>query len=63
MMSLKEKERVVQALWNKPTTDLIGVLLEPKVLRLNVGYLWLTYEFEGWEEYVNEIKAREGKVF
>jgi hypothetical protein len=67
MLGLLDKERELSCFWSssdatKLKDNINGVVLEARSLRLNVGYLELSYEFTGWENYVDQIKAAEGSV-
>jgi hypothetical protein len=38
-------------------------VLEASALSREKGFLKLTYEFDGWDEYVDALKKNEGTVF
>ncbi len=66
MLSMLENERDLACLWSgdkmKLKDDIGGIVLEAKASRLDTGYLELTYEFNGWGDYVDKLKADEGTV-
>ena len=61
-MGLLKRERELFALWNKDTR-FSGIVLESVALSQEVGYLKLSYEFNGWERYVESKRAAQNKVF
>jgi hypothetical protein len=79
MMGLLKKERTLQAVWcfagradasagvctqSSPLPNHITlVYLKAEALSTGVGYLTLEYEFEGWDKYVDAMKAKAGAVF
>ena len=65
MMGLLKKERTFGAYWDiKPPREHLTLLgLEVIALSTETGYLRLAYEFEGWEQYVDERQAKKSDVF
>ncbi|MGE5570922.1 MAG: hypothetical protein ACM3S5_17955 [Rhodospirillales bacterium] len=66
MMGLLRKERILTAYWldrSRLSNHVQGIRLEAKALSTGQGYLVLTYEFEGWNEYIATKKAEESSVF
>ena len=61
-MGLLKRERELFALWNKDTR-FSGIVLESVALSQEVGYLKLSYEFNGWERYVESKRAAQNNVF
>jgi hypothetical protein len=67
MLSLLEKERDLSSVWPpqngaKLSDGISGIVLEALPEHLDTGYLRLTYEFDGWDDYVDKIKAAQGSV-
>lgn len=65
-MGLLKEEREYSEYWSKYSlklADMSGIVLEALALSDERGYLIVSYEFEGWEEYVEAKKADAGKVF
>lgn len=66
MMALYKAERLLLVGWGTKTTlpnQLLGIVLEAKALSTEKGFLSLAYEFNGWNEYVDEMKKKESTVF
>ena len=63
MMQLMENNRSLFALWSPTTAAGTGIVLEGKALGINKGYLALSYEFPGWDKYVEEMDNRKNSVF
>jgi hypothetical protein len=64
MIGLVKKERELSAAWSKHLPSRIrGIVLEAKGLSAERGFLELTYEFDGWDEYVDSLKNKENSVF
>jgi hypothetical protein len=72
MMALKNEERFLDAIWST-TRDFDGkghpvplpnhlktIQIEAKALSTSKGYIRLTYEFEGFEQYIDQHKAAQG---
>lgn len=66
-MSLVKKDRTLTYFWttgDKITSESMeGVVLDASALGSDVGYLRITYEYVGWDELADEIKANKDKVF
>lgn len=64
MMELMQKNRELFALWSKtaaaPNT---GIVLEGKALGINKGFVLLSYEFPGWDQFVDEQDNKKNSVF
>ena len=70
--SLRLKQRVLACNWdvtaeNRKTAGaeadhLIGVILQAKALRRNAGWLELTYEFEGFSAFYEELNKKTEEV-
>ena len=66
MLGLKEKNRTLSAYWNKrsaPVRSVTMIDLEAKALGPHKGWCVLGYEFEGWNAYLDMLKANESKSF
>jgi hypothetical protein len=65
MTGLLKKERHFDVDWIfKPSRDhLTVVALEARASSAETGFLSLTYEFEGWEQYVEERESKKADVF
>jgi len=65
MMSLLKKERYLTAAWmfTDPKDHLKIVGLDANALSNESGFLGLTYEFEGWQEYAGERESKKADVF
>jgi len=65
MTGLLKKERTLEVYWEfkPPKQHLTLVDLEVMALSRETGYLGLTYEFEGWEQYADERQAKKSDVF
>ena len=67
MMSLQKRDRTLSTFWTvkdgaKLKDGISLVSLEAKAASRTGGFLVLTYEFDGWEAYVNAVNAKEGSV-
>jgi hypothetical protein len=64
MMQLMEKNRSLFALWTEslaaPDT---GIVIEGRALGINKGFIAVTYEFPGWNEFVDEQDNKKNSVF
>lgn len=63
MIGLEAEERYLSAYWNEEEgstlkDDITSVTLDTIALNLSEGYITLTYEFKGFEEYVNLQKNK-----
>lgn len=58
MMQLLEQNRSLFALWQVP-----AIVIEAKALSINKGYIRLTYEFPGWDEFVDTVNTKKNSVF
>lgn len=66
MMGLLKKERVLVSFWDVKSTlpnHITSITLEASALSTEEGYILLTYELEGFEEYSESKKAKQGSVF
>ena len=67
MMTLKEKNRYLNSFWSKSKSSLpqplSTVAIEAVAMSLNKGYIQLSYEFEGWNEFVDEINKKRNSTF
>jgi hypothetical protein len=66
MMGLLKRERTLAAVWESDSAralHLSGIVLEAYALSTEKGYLKISYEFEGWDKYVDSLKAKAGTVF
>lgn len=74
MMGLLKKERSLDAYWISKKAhpengtielpnDIGAISLEATALSTEKGYLTLTYELEGWEAYLEALKAKQNKAF
>jgi len=66
MMGLLKKERTLTAYWDlrSSTPNHITLVdLQAKALSMDKGYLTLSYEFEGWEAFVDSQKSKTDSVF
>ncbi len=65
MMSLLKKERVLTAFWMSPKSlnHISAIELEAHSLTISAGYLLLGYEFDGWDEFADSIRAKQDQVF
>jgi len=59
MMELKSKNRNLFAIWQAEGT---GITLDAYALRINVGYVTLSYEFPGWSEFVDARNTKKDSV-
>ncbi len=67
MMGLLKQERILSSAWilengSSLRDDLSIVAIEASGLSSEKAYLTLTYEFKGWEAYVERVKAKESSV-
>jgi len=68
MMTLKEKNRYLNSFWSSKAKSslpprLSTVAIEAIAMTLNKGYIQLSYEFEGWNEFVDEINKKRNSTF
>ena len=65
MMALNKKERTLETYWQfKPAREGLTVAdVEALALTRNIGFLKLTYEFDGWEEYADLVNKKKNSVF
>jgi hypothetical protein len=65
MMGLLKEERHLASIWqNRPLPNHIhDIEIEAKALSQEKGYIILTYEFDGWDAYVDAKKKQAGTVF
>ncbi|HEV3198284.1 MAG TPA: hypothetical protein VGZ73_10260 [Bryobacteraceae bacterium] len=64
MMGLLKDERTLVAVWEKALPNRIhDVVLKAGALSREKGFLKLTYEFDGWNEYVDALRKKAGTVF
>jgi hypothetical protein len=66
MLGLKEKNRTLSAYWIKklaPIRSVTMIDVEAKASGLHKGWCVLGYEFEGWNAYLDGLKANENKGF
>lgn len=69
MMGLVKGDRTLSVDWTSkpdqpPLKDRLSIVaLDAKALRPDRGYMELTYEFQGWEDYVDLVKSKESTVF
>jgi hypothetical protein len=67
MLSLLEKERDLSSIWPpengaKLGDGISGIVLEALPESLDTGFLRLSYEFDGWDDYVDKLNAAQGSV-
>lgn len=66
MMGLLKKDRYLDTSWDGDKTNLPNHLSDVSVdtiaLRTDTGYLKITYEFEGWDAFVDQLRDQENKV-
>jgi hypothetical protein len=64
MMGLLKEERVLSAVWDKQLPNHIqDIVIEASALSSEKGFLKISYEFEGWDAYVDALKEKAGTVF
>lgn len=64
MMGLLKGERDLYSLWSKTLPNRIsGIMIKAKALSTEKGYLVLSYEFEGWDEYLDAKQKKADSVF
>lgn len=65
MMSLHKQERVLASFWDTKgnPNHISGIELKATGINRTEGNLLLSYEFEGWDNYVDEKKAKQDSVF
>jgi hypothetical protein len=64
MMGLLKDERTLVAVWEKALPNRIhDVVLKAGALSREKGFHKLTYEFDGWNEYVDALRKKAGTVF
>jgi len=64
MMGLLKKERDLASDWNTAIPNRIcAIVLDARALSTDKGYVVLTYEFEGWNEYVDAKNKKADSVF
>jgi hypothetical protein len=65
LMGLLKKERTLEVFWGfkPPKQHLTTVDLEATALTTETAYLRLSYEFEGWTQYLEERRAKKSDVF
>jgi hypothetical protein len=64
MMGLLKEERNLAVMWDTALPNSIhAIVLEANALSRDKGYLTLTYEFQGWGEFVDEMKKKANTVF
>ena len=62
-MSLAKEERTLAAMWEKPGSDLGGVLLESIASNSHTGYLRLSYESPTFSACKDEVTKAQRSVF
>jgi hypothetical protein len=65
MMGLLKRERTLECFWvlkNNPE-KVLSIDLEAKALSQEYGFVMVSYEFEGWKEYLKGKKQDEDKTF
>lgn len=64
MMQLLEKNRSLFALWaDSPSAANTGIVVEARALGMQKGFIAVTYEFPGWNEFVDEQDNKKNSVF
>lgn len=64
MMQLMEKNRSLFALWaDSPSAGNTGIVIEGRALGINKGFIAITYEFPGWDQFVDEQDSKKNSVF
>ena len=64
MMQLMEKNRSLFALWmDSQAAPDTGIVIEGRALGINKGFIAVTYEFPGWNEFVDEQDNKKNSVF
>lgn len=67
MLTLKGKNRYLNSFWSRSKANLpphlytIGI--EAVAMGINKGYIELAYEFDGWNEFVDEINKKRNSTF
>ena len=67
MMTLKEKNRYLNSFWSRAKaglpSPLTTVAIDAAALGMNKGYIKISYEFEGWNEFVDELNKKRNSTF
>jgi len=65
MMGLFKEERTLATFWSpqQHVNHVTSIQLEAVPLSSSVGYISLSYELEGFAEYINSEKAKTNSVF
>jgi hypothetical protein len=64
MMGLLKEERGLTTAWDSGLPNHIqDIVIEASALSQEKGFLRIVYEFDGWNQYVDEVKAKAGTVF
>lgn len=64
MMELLEKNRSLFALWtDSPNAGNTGIVIEGRALGIHKGFIAITYEFPGWDQFVDEQDNKKNSVF
>jgi hypothetical protein len=61
MMGLLENDRVLAAFFKDGQGG--QVIIEPAATDNSTGYITVSYEYQGWDEYFDRIRAREAYAF
>lgn len=67
MMTLLEKNRYLNSYWspgkNTMPKNVQNIAIDAIALGINKGYVEISYEFDGWEKFVNEINRKRNSSF
>jgi hypothetical protein len=64
MMGLLKDERTLDAFWKKEIPNgICDIDLEAKAMSTEKGFLVLSYEFDGWSQYLDGVKKKQTTVF
>lgn len=66
MMELMKKNRQLFALWpntTAPSPQETGIVIEGNAIRLDRGFITITYEFPGWDDFVEQQDSKKNSVF
>jgi hypothetical protein len=67
MMTLMEKNRYLNSYWTAGKSNLPlhvqNIAIEAIALGINKGYIEIGYEFDGWDQFVDEINSKRNSSF
>ena len=61
MMGLLKNDRVLTAFFKDGHGG--HVIIEPSATDNSTGYITVSYEYQGWDEYFDRLRAKEATVF